>query len=191
MRLKLATSLKNKTSSLARDPRLLNSVVDTKGRVQKRPSLVASFGPVTVGNGLGLFVRNTPGAPGVPAIPELITITGAVITTAPATYFDATHTLTAVEAGVDIFGMQAGLGSITPTTFNGLVIDALYTALIGATYTTQLTLLGATSQNFFASIRIGGTTLNSADATFGGGEWIWANNINIISGVGTYSVRIV
>ena len=105
MRLKLATSLKNKTSSLARDPRLLNSVVDTKGRVQKRPSLVASFGPVTVGNGLGLFVRNTPGAPGVPAIPELITITGAVITTAPATYFDATHTLTAI--GFDGSGLNS------------------------------------------------------------------------------------
>lgn len=190
MRLKLATSLKNKTSSLARDPRLLNSVVDTKGRVQKRPSLVASFGPVTVGNGLGLFVRNTPiGTTG--GTQELIAITGTIVTIAPAAF--GAYTLIAGDTGGGIFGYQINnIGSITPTTFNGQTINEFMT-LVDTITTVKMS--GNLSQDFWIRIVANAVTLLSANATTfepAPSESLWNfSAINVFTATGTYPVTIV
>ena len=185
MRLKLATSLKNKTSSLARDPRLLNSVVDTKGRVQKRPSLVASFGPVTVGNGLGLFVRNTPiGTTG--GTQELISITGGILTTNPGIFINANYTLTAVDGAPGSFGFFfGGPGSISPTLLNGQTIQAFFSETGGTWFRTT-----GTDPNLFTSITANGITLLTADAAFAGNSWNWTPT-EMFSSAGTYGVLIV
>ena len=194
MRLRLATSLKNKTSSLARDARLLNAVVDTKNRVQKRPSLVGAFGPVTVGNGLGLFVRNNPSAGGGSSgiiSQELISITGTILTTAPSAY--TTHVLTAVDLGGGVtFGMDPTGGSISPSTLNGATIITLLSDLLSTE--TTFVLSGVRPSNFFISITISGQTFLSADGFQGGGsntQWQWLSTPQPINAAGTYNVTII
>ena len=194
MRIPLASTLKNRQADTDKDPRLLNCVVDSKKRVLKRPSLVGTYEVTTPGAGLGLFVRSTPGAPGVPAVPELIVIAGGTLETAPSVYIqNPTHTLVAEldPFTPNRYGFESGnMGSITPTTFNGVEISTLVSSDVGGGG--RATVLGFASvqpSDFFTSIQIGGTTLLSADAIYSFGTWTW-DGVDAI-GVGTYKVVII
>ena len=195
MRISLATTLKNRQANTDKDPRLLNCVVDSKKRVLKRPSLVGTYEVTTPGAGLGLFVRTTPGAPGVPATPELVTIVGSILTTSPSAQINETHTLVATQAdveyvGFDLIGTFPG-SSITPSTYNGTEIRALY-CIPPSTDETLFGVAGVVAQDFFTSILLNGVTLLSADATFTTGtnsQWEWPG-VRPITVAGTYPVVI-
>ena len=199
MRLKLATTLKNYGASLNRDARMLNAVVETKGetsRAIKRPGLVATYEVTTPGAGLGLFVRNTPTAPGVgypSGSPELVVIAGSVLTSSPDTYYSPSHSLVAVDLSSGIvLGMQGASGSITPTDVEGLTVMSLFNNI--TTNVVEFQLAGPNTQDYITSIRIDGITLLGADAIFtqpgGNSLWTWTN-AEIIPAVGTYNVLIV
>lgn len=185
MRLPLATTLRNRTKNTDKDARLLNAVVDTKNRVQKRPSLVATYGPVTAGNGLGLFVRNTPG-------PELVAITGTIVTVTPSAYANPTHTLVAADFGGGVLGYDNSVpvpfNNLTPNTVNGAL--CVFFRCIQSNGYTWLRIAGELPQNWFNSVRIGSKTLLSADATytFSFTEWEWTSLPAIIPSEGTFSV---
>lgn len=190
MRLPLATTLKNRTNDTSKYARLLNAVVDTKQKVVKRPSLVGSYGPVTAGMGLGLFVRTTPSI-GSPS-EELIAIVGSILTTSPSAFSIPTHTLIAVSLGGTANGMSIPAGSITPPTFNGSTINDFFGDPGGPN--TDFQLLGSgMNQDFFTSITSNGITLFSVDADFTPGVnplWRW-NTTAMFSAAGTYPVTIV
>lgn len=174
MRIPLATTLRNRTNDLSKGPRLLNAVVDTKKRVVKRPSLVASYGPVTAGAGLALFVRTTPGLGG--SSEELIAISNEVLNTSPSVFANSTHDLTAATTTDATFAYTGyipsiGLGAITPTTLNGVSIksiDTHYELAIPTVFYTNITLDTSLPQSFFTSItnNQNGRTLDSVDATY-------------------------
>ena len=197
MRLSLATTLKNRRADTDKDPRLLNCVVDSKKRVLKRPSLVGTYEVTTPGAGLGLFVRTTPGAPGVPATPELVTIVGSVMTTSPAVYVAVgeNFSLDAADSvfGPNTFGFGLGdAGSITPSTFNGNTINRLYSN--SSNVETEFAIVGNYTQSYFTSMTVNGVTLLTADATFStpGGEsqWFWTGT-SLFNSAGAYTVLIV
>ena len=193
MRIPLATTLKNRRADTDKDPRLLNCVVDSKKRVLKRPCLVGTYEVTTPGAGLGLFVRTTPGAPGVPATPELVTIVGSILTANPSVFVNATNTLISAEDPFNAgrFGFEDGtMGSLTPQTYLGESIYVIATEAGGTPTVFQMPTSGHT-QDFFTSITIGSTTLLSADAVFSlGSSWVW-HGVSAITGTGTYKVAIV
>lgn len=190
MRVPLAITLKNKTSSLARDARLLNAVVDTKNRVQKRPSLVATYGPVTAGNGLGLFVRNTPNI----TDNELVAITGSVLTTAPFTY-GSLILVAQEEPGNLIRGYWSDfpLGSLTPDTFKGVQCVRVYSYYPPADAQTDVWFNSAIlTSSFFSSVKVGSITYYTSSATFtqSVGSWVWPTN-TLVPSTGTYAVIFI
>ena len=193
MRLPLATTLRNRTHTLTRDARLLNCVVDSKGRVTKRPSLVANFGPVTAGNGLGLFVRSTPDRPDDPGDEELIAITGSTVTVAPSAFFVGSHTVVRVNYGSENeqWGFSTGNGSITPTTFNGITITDIYYDSNTATFTFRLN--SDVGQSFLTSISDGTNSVLGSEASYTGGGvaiWSWPSDNVWTTATGSISIAI-
>lgn len=92
MRLALAATLGNRDETTAKDERILNGLVESHGgrrkgdraTVIKRPGLLYGFQLLTgtggATQGQGLFVYNTPSAPGVLGSIVLIGIRGDVLT---------------------------------------------------------------------------------------------------------------
>lgn len=111
---------------------------------------------------------------------------------------DTTNTLTAADYDGTTFhlrgygnGSGAPLfGSITPTTFLGHTIGALYTSTLGPTV---FNLQGSYAATLFTCLRIDDTTYLAEDANFfelgGFSIWSWAST-NAIPAVGTYDVGI-
>ena len=92
MRLKLASTLENRDSTLDQDARILNGLVESQGgrrkddksMVIKRPGCVSSYSLATGQGGAtaaqGLFVMLTPSAPGISGTVTLIGVRGDVLT---------------------------------------------------------------------------------------------------------------
>ena len=188
MRLPLATTLRNRQNTLSKDARLLNAVVDSKQRVVKRPSLVATYGPVAAGPGQSLFVRTVPALGGVTE--ELIAISNGVINTSPGAFTNPTHVLVTVNQGGDTYGYSSsGNGSLTPNTVNGNLVVELQSDGTN----TKITISGAPAQDFFMSLTSGATTLNTADATFtpaGTAIWQW-DGVVLFNAEATYQLIII
>jgi hypothetical protein len=88
MRLSLASTLRNRTHQTTKDARLLNAFVEKKNdllRIVKRPALLPGFSALEAGagEGQGLFVLTTPGAPGVTGTSTLIGIQNDVLNNSP------------------------------------------------------------------------------------------------------------
>lgn len=152
MRMPFPTTLRNRSKSRAKDARILNGMVDKRRAVVKRPSLNASFSPVAVGPGLGLFVKTTPSTSGTGGVgEELIAISNDVLTQGPTT--------TAFRLRFSVQPATSNINTAGSPTVTVQVIDRFGDVVTGSSATITLTLTtnptGAT---------LGGTTSKAATA---------------------------
>lgn len=91
------------------------------------------------------------------------------------------------------FGFETGFyGSLSPTTFNGLVVNAWFS---NSSIGTRFAIVGNVSQSFVTSITGNSITLPTSGVTsfsFNGTSSIWTwNTTQMFTGTGTFQVQIV
>ena len=101
-------------------------------------------------------------------------------------------TLTAVGLDPGVFGMNDGpvSGSISPSSYNGQTVTALYVDT-GAIENVTLKIVGSLAQGFFTTLTLNGTAMLSASAVSffvsGGKTWWRWTVLNPFSSAGSYA----
>lgn len=174
MKIPLAFSLKNRDSSLAKDAKLVNGYVETRGDpkkggiryVEKRPALDSAF-ELTSGSGQALYVTNIPGGDGSPSEDVLGTVIGDILTRAPTPKTkrlrvgvqpSAVALNTSISPSVTVT-IRDSLGNVVNSSAN--VTVALDTNPTGATLGGTLTVAAVAGTATFSNL-----TLNRSGSNF-------------------------
>ena len=98
--------------------------------------------------------------------------------------------VSALSGGGSIGFVDSSFGSLTPTTYLGNLIGAIYNGTPGPSNGLIVEIAGATGQSFFTSITVGGITRLSADAiVYTPGHWEW-DGATVITTEGSIAVSI-
>lgn len=144
MRLPFPTTLRNRGKARTKDARILNGMVDKRRAVVKRPSLNATFAPVEVGPGLGLFVLTTPNH----VDDEVIAISNDVLTFGPTvTPFRLRFSVQPSDSNINTAGSPSVTVQVLDRFGSVITTSSLTVTLSLSTNPTSSTLGGTTSKN--------------------------------------------
>lgn len=154
MRLTLPSTLKNRGGNTQKDARLKNAMVDTRGRVAKRPAVQQAFVALT-GNGQLITTRNTPDGDEVIVVTDdvlTVGLTASVRALAFSVSPDESDINVAIDPAVVVHALNS-LGAIA-TGYNSDVTIVLHDNPTGASLGGTVTVTASAGVATFSNLKV-------------------------------------